>query len=254
MVRAGSFAALMCIFTLLSACGQLYPPGKYPPGQVGSSTRSASSHHTVRKGDTLYSIAWRYGHDHHAVARWNNIRSPYRIYAGQRIRLFPSPGSKAPQQAKVQKKLKKSGPVADRKLQVASQPIKPTKRSTGKVAWRWPTAGKVAKTFSVSKGRKGVDIKGQAGQSIRAAAGGSVVYRGDGLIGYGKLVIIKHNDIYLSAYAHNRKLLVKEGDIVKAGQKIAEMGQTGKSGSILHFEIRRNGKPENPLRHLPKVN
>ncbi|MCK5639894.1 MAG: peptidoglycan DD-metalloendopeptidase family protein, partial [Gammaproteobacteria bacterium] len=179
---------------------------------------------------------------------------PYRIHAGQRIRLTAPPGNKPKNLAGKQKKLKESKRSADKGVRrVETSSSKLPKRSTGKVSWRWPTAGKVAKTFSVSKGRKGVDIKGRPGQSIRAAAGGGVVYSGDGLIGYGKLVIIKHNDTYLSAYAHNRKLLVKEGDTVKPGQKIAEMGQTGKSGSILHFEIRRDGKPEDPLRHLPKV-
>jgi lipoprotein NlpD len=110
----------------------------------------------------------------------------------------------------------------------------------------------VRNRFNPSRGKKGLDIEGKVGQSILAAANGKVVYSGDGLIGYGNLVIIKHDDTYLSAYGHNRRLLVQEGNEVKQGQKIAEMGDSGKQGVILHFEIRRDGKPVDPLRYLPK--
>jgi lipoprotein NlpD len=117
--------------------------------------------------------------------------------------------------------------------------------------WRWPARGKVVTSFSAS-GRKGIDIEGRFGQTVMAAAGGRVVYSGSGLIGYGQLIIVKHNKRYLSAYAHNNKLLVKEGDAVKGGQRIAEMGRSGPNRALLHFEIRRDGKPIDPLRYLPK--
>jgi lipoprotein NlpD len=120
------------------------------------------------------------------------------------------------------------------------------------IRWQWPTQGKLRNGYNPAKGKKGLDIEGKEGQPILAAAQGKVVYSGDGLIGYGNLVIIKHNDAYLSAYGHNRRLLVKEGNTVKTGQKIAEMGDSGKQGVILHFEIRRDGKPVDPLRYLPK--
>lgn len=130
---------------------------------------------------------------------------------------------------------------------------KPSKWSTsnGRDRWKWPTDGKIVTPFAPGKGKKGVDIGGRLGQPVVASAEGDVVYSGKGLIGYGNLVIIKHDDTWLSAYGHNSRLLVNEGDQVSAGQTIAEMGQTPKTGSILHFEIRKNGKPVDPTRYLP---
>jgi lipoprotein NlpD len=119
------------------------------------------------------------------------------------------------------------------------------------VRWLWPTEGKLVNRFAAGSGRKGLDLGGKLGQPVKAAADGEVVYSGNGLIGYGNLIIIKHDDVFLSAYGHNKKLLVREGAKVKAGQAIGEMGQHPKSGSILHFEIRRHGKPVDPLLYLP---
>ncbi|HEY0721387.1 MAG TPA: peptidoglycan DD-metalloendopeptidase family protein [Gammaproteobacteria bacterium] len=121
-------------------------------------------------------------------------------------------------------------------------------------AWRWPTEGKVVARFDPDSGKKGIDITGRSEQPIFSAAAGDVVYSGSGLLGYGKLIIIKHDDVYLSAYGHNSQLLVKEGDKVAAGQKIATMGISPKEGAILHFEIRKEGKPVDPSRYLPKKN
>lgn len=120
------------------------------------------------------------------------------------------------------------------------------------IHWQWPTTGKLVTRYSPSDGKKGLDIQGKIGQPIKAAAAGKVVYSGNGLIGYGNLIIVKHSDTYLSAYGHNRRLLVKEGAMVKQGEKIAEMGDSGKEGVMLHFEIRRDGKPVDPLGYLPK--
>jgi lipoprotein NlpD len=118
--------------------------------------------------------------------------------------------------------------------------------------WVWPTDGPLLRPFFPDNaGKKGIDIGGGLGQSVRAASEGKVVYSGSGLIGYGKLIIIKHNKTYLSAYAHNRRLLVKEGDYVRIGQRIAELGNTATEKPMLHFEIRRNGEPVDPLRYLP---
>ncbi|HST27837.1 MAG TPA: peptidoglycan DD-metalloendopeptidase family protein [Rudaea sp.] len=139
---------------------------------------------------------------------------------------------------------------------VAPAPVKPSQNvaelSAGGVAWRWPADGKVVGTYvSGDQTKQGLDIAGSAGDAVRAAADGEVVYSGNGLIGYGELIIVKHNANFLSAYGHNRKRLVKEGERVKAGQEIAEMGSTSASRDELHFEIRKNGKPVNPLEYLP---
>ena len=131
--------------------------------------------------------------------------------------------------------------------------------TTGKVAaaappsrWLWPTDGEVIRKFSQdTAGKKGIAIGGRKGQPVVAAAGGEVVYSGSGLLGYGQLIIINHNKNYLSAYAHNSSLLVKEGDVVEAGQQIAKLGDTGTDRAMLHFEIRHNGRPVDPLKHLP---
>jgi lipoprotein NlpD len=125
--------------------------------------------------------------------------------------------------------------------------------ANGEVAWRWPADGQVVGTYLAGdQTRQGIDIAGQAGNPVRAAADGAVVYSGNGLVGYGELIIIKHSPSFLSAYGHNRKRLVKEGDRVKAGQLIAEMGSSSASRDSLHFEIRRNGKPANPIDYLPR--
>jgi lipoprotein NlpD len=120
------------------------------------------------------------------------------------------------------------------------------------VRWSWPTRGRIIRRFSVKRGNKGIDIGGKRGQAVRAAAGGKVVYRGSGLRGYGQLIIVKHNETFLSAYAHNEKILVKEGEVVRSGQRIATLGNTGAKRHMLHFEIRRHGLPVNPVRYLPR--
>jgi lipoprotein NlpD len=200
----------------------------------------------VRKGDTLYSIAWQAGHDYRKVARWNNIRWPYRIHPGQRISLKAKTKTKH-KAAQKQKITQRKAPSKYKKKPYSAP-------KNGVVKWAWPTRGKIIGYFSAKEpGKKGVDIAGRIGQSIKAAASGRVVYSGNGLRGYGNLVIIKHNETYFSAYAHNRKIFVKENQKVKLGQKIADMGNTGANNVMLHFEIRRNGRPINPLKYLPKA-
>lgn len=225
---------------MLTACG-----GKQVSAPVSSYTKSSykpkkpPSIYKVRKGDTLYSISWRYGYDYKTLARINNIRAPYTIYLGQKIRFKPT--------AKTKSK------TVTKKTATKKATKKPTSTATRSVTWRWPTSGKIISTFSQkATGRKGIKIAGKSGQAIIAAASGKVVYSGNGLPRYGNLLIIKHNDVYLSAYAHNKTLLVKEGQTVKAGQKVATLGHTGTQRDQLHFEIRRNGKPVDPLRFLPK--
>ena len=141
----------------------------------------------------------------------------------------------------------------DARTKTKAEPVKPQDSGkTGSGSWAWPTDGQILKRYSESDSGKGLDIGGTRGQSVRATAGGRVVYQGSGLRGYGQLIIIKHSDEFLSAYAHNDRIHVKEGDVVKRGQKIADMGSTGTDRVKLHFEIRRQGVPTDPLKYLPK--
>jgi lipoprotein NlpD len=197
---------------------------------------------TVRKGDTLYAIARQHDMSMQQLASINGLRSPYTIRPGQTLKLQSSSSYGSSPATSTTPKSKSTSRAA-----TASLP-----QDNSSFSWQWPVHGKLITTFKSNKtGRKGIDIAGTEGKTIKAAAPGKVVYSGNGLISYGNLVIIKHNRTYLSAYAHNRKLLVKEGDSIKAGQKIAELGKTGTDSPRLHFEIRKNGKPVNPLKYLP---
>ena len=208
-------------------------------------TKSNRSIHVVRSGETLFSIAWGGGLDYRVLARWNGIQAPYVIRPGQRLKLAPpienlskNTAAPKPQSAKI---------LPD------ERPASSENKKGGKFSgWTWPVEGPVLKAFSVSGGNKGIDIGGSSGRGVRAAAGGKVVYAGSGLRGYGRLIIVKHDEVYLSAYAHNSKLLVEDGAKVRKGQQIALMGNTGTDRVKLHFEIRKRGKPVNPLKYLPK--
>jgi len=194
--------------------------------------------HIVRTGETLFSIAWRYGEDSRDLARWNKLGDGSLIHPGQVIRLTPPSGERRSSSASTRKS-SGSRPLPP----IPTQPAPP---------WSWPAGGNVSVEFGKRPGTgTGILIDGKAGQSIKAAAGGTVVYSGSGLIGYGELIIVKHNDTYLSAYGHNASLLVKEGQSVKKAQKIATMGEGPGGKPRLHFEIRRNGKPVNPRQYLP---
>ncbi len=240
-------------------------------GRSVSASPSARLYHTVRKGDTLYSIAWSYGIDYKDVAAWNNIRAPYRIYPGERLRLTVRPTRRTGatragarrDSAKTRPpavKSANSGPGSrqsrSRREQAWAKPAPSVKKSGARAAkrvtWTWPAQGDLLRGFSQTGG-KGVDIAGKLGQPVYAAGDGRVVYSGSGLLGYGKLIIVKHDKNYLSAYAHNHRILVSEGDKVASGQRIAQMGRTGADRVKLHFEIRRDGKPVDPLRYLPKT-
>lgn len=216
-------------------------------GGCGPKTRwdyTPQDEHVVRSGETLYAIAWRYGKDPGQLARWNGIEDPSRIYPGQVIRLTLPPGmsASAPPGKSASTAQPKSG--APREL-----PPIPTQPAPN---WTWPVAGKVVVEFGDRPGTgTGLLIGGRFGDPVQAAAPGRVVYAGDGLIGYGKLIILKHNDTYLSAYGHNASLLVREGEIIEKGQRIATMGEGPGREPRLHFEIRQNGKPVNPRQFLP---
>ncbi len=232
----------------------------------------------VNRGETLYSIAWRFRLDYKQVAWWNNINPPFTIYRGQTLYLAPPPGKTAapptkksqppqrvvahpdlPRQTRYQPPDK---PPARSPVKAPPQPaiikVPPGARPAStpepkaqlqqeKISWKWPVKGKIIARFNQVAG---LNISGKEGQSVVASASGKVVYAGSGLKGYGQLIIIKHNENYLSAYAHNKRVVVNQGDRVFSGQKIAEMGITASGTPQLHFEIRRNGNPVDPERYL----
>lgn len=217
------------------------------------------SAYIVESGDTLYEIAWKRDLSVDDIAFQNNLKAPYVIKKGQVLNLKEN-------QLVKQRQYSDQSPKNSKKPQKRQQNVEPKKaksysngyRKSEKnihkiVVWTWPSNGKLVKRFSSSDtALQGIRIIDKRGSAVNAAADGKVVYVGSGLRGYGKLLIIKHNNDYLSAYAHNDKLLVKENQNVKKGQKIALMGDTGASTVYLHFEIRYKGKSVDPLRYLPK--
>jgi lipoprotein NlpD len=319
-VKLQRAAALALAGILAAGCASQYkapvsdravtrPAAAKPASPAAASAPEARSEtYTVKRGDTLYSIALDNGLDYKDLADWNGITNPGVIQLGQALRLrAPDPGvlvqpatasgavesrplgtearppvvearppvAGAPREAlgnvKTGPKAMKlpyseknlallmrqqalSEPKPEPKPQV--QPVAPTAPEAAggdgdKIDWSWPSPGKVVAPFSESS-NKGLDIGGKIGDPVYASASGRVVYSGTGLRGYGKLIIIKHNQTFLSAYAHNSNLLVKEGQNVKKGQKIAEVGNTDSDRAKLHFEIRRLGKPVDPLKFLPE--
>jgi lipoprotein NlpD len=238
--RVALIPLLACVL-LAVGCGA---PGAYGPyGYRIRQARFNPGRYTVRRGDTLYSIAWRYRLDFRTLAAWNRIRPPYTIYPGRRLRLR-APAARSDRHVRARHV---------RKRHIRARHTPRVSHSARAPSWHWPTAGRVVETFRRGDpARRGLDIRGRLGQPVEAAAAGRVVYSGSGLPGYGQLIIIKHNDNYLSAYGYNRRLLVREGQRVRAGQRIAQMGAVGGEGPVLHFEIRRDGRPVDPLRLLPR--
>ncbi|MGY0635017.1 peptidoglycan DD-metalloendopeptidase family protein [Luteimonas sp. A478] len=234
---------LVVLSVLLSACGSsrvVREGGKASTAQPGQTV-------TVKRGDTVYRLAVSNGISPLDLATWNNIAPPYTIYPGQRLRLYPADG-RAP-------------------ARTASTPSRPAGQSTptqppatpapaparSSVSWRWPADGQLVSRFaSGDPTKQGIGIAGSGGQPVKAAGDGVVVYSGSGLVGYGELIIVKHDDEWLSAYGHNRARLVNEGERVRAGQQVAEMGRSGAARDMLHFEIRHNGRPVDPLSYLPR--
>ncbi|WP_199525326.1 peptidoglycan DD-metalloendopeptidase family protein [Pseudoalteromonas sp. bablab_jr011] len=237
--------------------------------QITRKVNISGSSYKVNKGDTLYSIAFSAQKDFRTLAKLNDIPAPYTIYPGQRILLTKSAqkqkktkkytnSSKKPTVLiqKNNKKLKKELDQPKQREYVQKQANKKVSAKNSnpntKVIWSWPAKGKVTRRFSTKEnGYKGLQIANKQGASVLAAAQGTVVYAGNALRGYGNLIILKHNDDYLSAYAHNSKLLVKEKQEVKAGQKIAEIGSSDSSVTALRFEIRYRGQAVNPAKYLP---
>ena len=238
---------------------------------------------TVAAGDTLYSIAWESGRDYRTLATWNRISPPYTIKIGQQIRVRPPEVGSAEPENRKRNSEKKTGSIRQDNQQ--RKPVSPStsgamakagtannspksasrlgaknktaarniasKKNASPMDWAWPADGVLLSHAGDGK-PKGLDIAGKQGSIVRAAASGRVVYQGSGLRGYGQLIIIKHSDEFLSAYAHNDRIYVKEGDLVKRGEKIADMGSSGTDRTKLHFEIRHRGIPADPLVYLPK--
>lgn len=247
--------------------------------------------HLVQKGDTLYAIAFQNGLDYRDLAFWNNLDSPDVIKIGQVLRLSPPDDTASRAKGVETLPMRDAGLARARPLEegpalltepkalrlpysdanwaqvsgvrpatlaetpkVADTPKAEASDSTSAAAnddWRWPANGKLLGTFGQGGG-KGIDIAGERNAPVFAVAPGKVVYGGDGLRGYGKMLIVRHSDEFLTAYAHNQSLLVKEGDWIKGGQKIAEMGDTDSDRVKLHFEVRQYGKPLDPLKYLPE--
>lgn len=264
----GAVGAILAALLWLSGCG-------------------AHVYHVVEPGETVYSVGWIYGYDYKEIAQWNGLEPPYRVAAGQRLRVAPyTPSDPVPKKPAAKPKTTKPAVAASRAplpettvRPAATKPLPPAvvvpvipppvtpkgeeaKRDDSHIAneqdtviaWKWPTQGEVVRPFeSGSTQKKGIAIGGAEGQPVYSSAPGRVVYSGSGLVGYGKLIIISHSKHFLSAYGHNSELLAREGDEIKQGQMIARMGRTGTDRAMLHFEMRRDGKPVDPLRYLPKV-
>ncbi|MFZ5512337.1 MAG: peptidoglycan DD-metalloendopeptidase family protein [Pseudomonadota bacterium] len=304
MLRLAALAAL----AFMAGCATKSPAPvverTVAPAKGVAAVPGGAVYHTVKKGETLYSIALEYGHDYREVAAWNNLENPAAIKVGQQLRVSPpaaaapSPQTPAvevkpiagpavvearplgeaapPVQSENFKREPKGGklPYSDQALaqvQKGEAPVqaalakpeakpetKPESRSAEAVTneedgveWAWPYTGRLLAAFSEGA-NKGLDIAGKEGDPVLAAASGKVLYVGNNVRGYGNLVIVKHNNTYLSAYAHNSRILVKENQTVARGQKIAELGASDTDQPKLHFEIRRQGKPVDPLKYLPQ--
>lgn len=273
------FVLALSVFLLLAlgGCNKTWAPVEDHSTARGSYQVGSDGLYRVKRGDSLHAIAFNYGLDWRDIASWNGISAPYVIHPDQELRLIPP-------QARAAVTTSAAGPAPSARSRTVDQPVdkppvktaasvpasKPVKQapppgskpaSQGKTVvstadpskWLWPTPGRILSTFKAGDpARNGIEIAGEEGQAIVAGAAGEVVYSGSGLIGYGELIIIKHSDRLLSAYAHNRKRLVAEGQAVSAGEKIAEMGRDDRNRVMLHFEIRSNGSPQDPQKFLPK--
>jgi lipoprotein NlpD len=262
--------AILCWLSL--SCSSRHQPAPVSELYQGKTYRDFEQHaysrntYQVQTGDTLYSIAWYSGNDYRDLARLNKIQPPYQIRPGQLLTLVLAPKSIQPKSNKnagqTSKTIINQGVDPKKKQEYGESEQNVNKdsieSSTGQFPsrverWQWPTNESISRGFSAKdQGNNGLDFLGKLGMPILAAADGKVVYTGSALRGFGKLVIIKHSDSYLTAYAHNDNMLVKEQQWVMAGQKIATMGSSGTDKVKLHFEVRYKGKTVDPLRYLPR--
>ena len=263
MFRAGMWGLVVLVAALaLSGCaskGRLAPMDDHSISGVRGTTRvlpgaenaGKPGYYTVKPGDTLIRIGMDNGQSGRDIARWNKLDNPNLIETGQVLRVVP-PAPDAPV-ARVTTPSAAASPMPA--ASAPTQPVTPVtpaapSAAEDAISFQWPARGNLISGFDESK-NKGLDIGGKVGDPVLAAADGRVVYAGAGLRGYGNLIILKHNNTYLTAYAHNQTLLVKEDQVIKRGQKIAEMGNSDADQVKLHFEIRRQGKPVDPAKYLP---
>jgi lipoprotein NlpD len=281
-----TLAASLALVSGMTACSMLKKPEAAPTAEAAKPREPLPTLsfplYRVKAGDTLWAIAMRFDKDYKDLARINSLDDKYTIYADQALRLeeegkpaedSPKPVIKTVAAATPAAKdpaVKKSPTATTAKP--AMTPVKPAAATIAKTApsvsspvqalpkngslkWGWPASGALLQRFSSEGvGSKGLDISGTRGDPVRAAAEGVVVYAGEGLVGYGKLIIVRHSEDYISAYAHNDRLIASEGQRVKLGQTIAELGSSGAERDKLHFEIRYKGKPIDPLTQLPAIN
>lgn len=259
---AMSFKLLKTIVISTAVISTVVLSGCASKPQINNAARyaAAPNYYTVRTGDTLSGIAARYGLSYISVAEMNDIAPPYRIYVGQSLRLKKG---NAPRTTNTQA-MTQAAPIQRQKIDLptnTTQPVKPVtpvntptvSASSASSSLRWvkPSNGAIISKFDAASGVKGIRYSGNVGDPVYAAADGQVVYAADGLKEYGNLVLVKHIDGYITAYAHNNKMLVKSGQNVTAGQKIAEMGSTGTTRTMLEFQVRLDGKPIDPAIILP---
>jgi lipoprotein NlpD len=274
---------ILLVLASLTACNKSWSPGDSRYADRSGYEMTQDGYYRVRRGDSLHAIAFNLGLDWRDIARWNNISAPYVIYPDQMLRVAEAPlrgavtttgtgpapsvsersseravqttpSQPAGTQAPATPAPKPTTPVTEPAVTSVKPPATGSGASTADPSrWLWPTDGRLLSTFKAGDpSRNGIELAGSEGQSILASAAGEVVYSGNGLIGYGELIIIKHSDRMLSAYGHNRKRLVAEGQAVSAGEKIAEMGRDERNRALLHFEIRRGGTPQDPMKYLPR--
>ena len=277
MLRAGMYVLLVLMaLGVLSGCANKGRPapvedrtlvmsGASSKAMPGAENAGKPDFYTVKPGDTLIRIGMDHGQTWRDLVRWNGLENPNLIETGQVLRVAPpnndvgvvvrpvlpsapaTPAATAPLIANAAK------PAASAPVTSVSAPVSiaaATETTEDALVFKWPTRGNLIAGFDEVK-NKGLDIAGKVGDPVLAAADGRVVYAGSGLRGYGNLIILKHNNTYLTAYAHNQTLLVKEDQTIKQGQKIAEMGNSDADQVKLHFEIRRQGKPVDPAKYLP---
>ncbi|VVE01986.1 peptidase [Pandoraea iniqua] len=275
-LRAGiqQRVASVLLLSMLAACASRQVGAPVVDRTVGGTTTDSSvagapvidntpvppGFYRVKPGDRLYRIALENGQNYRDIARWNNIQNPDQIEVGQVLRVkppagdtgtpLPAPIGSTPSTATTSPNPASVPPAVVPPPSSSAASAAPSAVSSGDLALSWPAKGSVVGRFDDSK-NKGLNIAGNVGDPVYAAGAGKVVYSGAGLRGYGNLVIIKHDSTFLTAYAHNRTLLVKEGDSVTRGQKIAEMGNSDADRVMLHFEVRRDGKPVDPMKYLP---
>ena len=243
----------VCGFLVLLLAGCASPPVPIPVINK-SPARNIPKAYEVKQGDSIYEIAWAFGVDFLDIAKFSNLKKPYKLKPGQIVYLQKREvkvialDDDEPLRPVIVKKLPAKKPASQ--LAASTEVLPSVSFADSPTEWNWPAEGKLIGKYSLDQSNKGIQIAGTEGSPIKATAAGEVVYAGQGLRGYGNLVILKHSPEFLSAYAHNQQILVQEGQTVQTNQQIATMGSSGAQSTMLHFELRKNGQPVNPMSYL----